>query len=101
MSERFTHKNGRITDNESKGDTPISYNLNTDDGRLQLLQFLNDREDIITDCNAEINRLIEVLGERHTDLRNLNNRLRKQMRITNSYKEMTQILMELIGEIEK
>ena len=102
MSEkRFTHKNGRITDNESKGDTPTSYNLNTDDGRLELLQFLNDREDVITDCNAEINRLIEVIEETHTDLRNLNNRLRKQERIANSYKEMTQLLMELIGEIEK
>ena len=101
MTERFSYKNGDIKDNQCKGDTNLLYRLNSDEGRIELVKFMNAREDVITDCNAEINRLIEVLGERHTDLRNLNNRLRKQERISNSYKEMTQLLMELIGEIEK
>ena len=101
MSERFTHKNGRITDEESKGDTPISYNLNTDDGRLELLQFLNDRETMINDLNNEIDRQYETIDEYSNDILKMHQRLRKQTRITNSYKEMTQLLMELIGEIEK
>ena len=101
MTERFTYKNGRITDNESKGDVNLSYNLNTDDGRKELCVFLNDRESMIESLNDDIERLHTAIDEYATDVRNLHNRLRKQARITNSYKEMTQILMELIGEIEK
>ena len=101
MSERFTYKNGRITDNESKGDVNLSYNLNTDDGRKELCVFLNDREEMIRSLNDDIERLHTAIDEYGTDSRNLHNRLRKQVRITNSYKEMTQILMELVGVIEK
>lgn len=102
MSEkRFTYKNGRITDEESKGDINISYNLNTDDGRKELCVFLNDREKMIESLNDDIARLHTAIDEYGIDLRNLHNQLRKQMRISNSYKEMTQLLMELIGEIEQ
>ena len=101
MTERFTYKNGRITDNENKGDVNLSYNLNTDDGRKELCVFLNDREKMIESLNDDIERLHTAIDEYGTDVRNLHKRLRKQMRITNSYKEMTQLLMELIGEIEK
>lgn len=101
MSERFTYKNGRITDEESKGDINLSYNLNTDDGRKELCVFLNDREEMIKSLNDDITRLHNAIDEYANDLRNLHNQLRKQVRISNSYKEMTQLLMELIGEIEK
>lgn len=102
MSEkRFTYKNGRITDNEGEGDINTSYNLNTDDGRKELCVFLNDREKMIESLNDDIERLHTAIDEYANDIRNLHNRLRKQQRITNSYKEMTQLLMELIGEIEK
>ena len=101
MSERFTYKNGRITDEESKGDINISYNLNTDDGRKELCVFLNDREEMIKSLNDDITRLHNAIDEYANDLRNLHNQLRKQERISNSYKEMTQLLMELIGEIEQ
>lgn len=101
MTERFTYANGRVTDTKSKGDINLSYNLNTDDGRKELCIFLNDREKMIESLNDDITRLHTAIDEYGTDVRNLHNRLRKQMRITNSYKEMTQILMELIGEIEK
>ena len=101
MSERFTYKNGRVTDEESKGDINISYNLNTDDGRKELCVFLNDREKMIESLNDDITRLHTAIDEYAVDIRNLHNQLRKQERISNSYKEMTQLLMELIGEIEK
>jgi peptidoglycan hydrolase CwlO-like protein len=56
---------------------------------------------MIESLNDDIERLHTAIDEYANDIRNLHNRLRKQARITNSYKEMTQILMELIGEIEK
>lgn len=101
MSKRFTYANGRITDNESKGDINLSYNLNTDDGRKELCVFLNDREEMIKSLNDDIERLHTAIDEYGIDLRNLHNQLRKQVRISNSYKEISQILMELIGEIEQ
>lgn len=100
MSNRFTHKNGRIYDNGSMGDVNISYNLNADNGRLEILDFLNAREDVINDCNEEIKRLQEVIDDLHIETRNLHNTLRKQERISNNYKEIVQVLMETIGEIE-
>ena len=102
MSEkRFTMSNGRVQDHESNGDVALSYNLNNDDGRLELVEFLNDREKMIESLNDDIARLHNAIDEYAVDIRNLHNRLRKQERISNSYKEMTQLLMELIGEIEK
>ena len=101
MSERFTYTNGDIKDNKSKGDTNLLYKLNSDEGRLELVEFMNDREKMIVALNDDIARLHTAIDEYANDIRNLHNRLRKQQRITNSYKEMTQLLMELIGEIEK
>lgn len=101
MSERFTYSNGNIKDNQSKGDTNLSYQLNSDEGRIELVEFMNDREKMIESLNDDIARLHNAIDEYAVDIRNLHNRLRKQERISNSYKEMTQLLMELIGEIEK
>ena len=102
MSEkRFTYTNGDIKDNESKGDTNLLYKLNSDEGRLELVEFMNAREQMITSLNDEIKRLWDLIEEHATDSSNLKRELRKQTRISNSYKEMTQLLMELIGEIEK
>ena len=101
MSERFTYTNGDIKDNQCKGDTNLLYKLNSDEGRLELVEFMNDREQMITALNDDIAKLQDALEDWATRYRNTQKQLRKQERISNSYKEMTQLLMELIGEIEK
>ena len=100
MSERFTYSNGRVNDTRAQDDLPNEYNLNNDEGRKQFIQFCNDREKMIDDLNNEITRLHKVIDDYGVDIKNLHGKLRKQNRITNNYKEISQILMETIGEIE-
>ena len=102
MSEkRFTHKNGKIIDNKSKGDTNHFYNLNIDEGRLDLMDFMNAREDMIDDLNDDISRLSKLIDEQDKVSRKLRERLRKRERICDRYKEITHIFMEMIDEIER
>ena len=100
MGERFTYTNGNIKDNQCKGDTNLLYKLNSDEGRLELVEFMNDREKMIVELNDDIAKLQDDLEEWTTGYRNSQKQLRKQERISNSYKEMVHLLMELIGEIE-
>ena len=100
MSERFTYTNGNIKDNQCKGDTNLLYKLNSDEGRLELVEFMNDREKMIVALNDDIAKLQEELEDGITRYRNSQKQLRKQERLTLLYKEMVQLMMELIGEIE-
>ena len=100
MSERFTYSNGRVKDTIAQDDLPNEYNLNNDEGRLNFIEFMNERETTIQELNQEITRLHNVIDDYGADLKNLHGKLRKQNRITNNYKEISQILMETIGEIE-
>ena len=98
MSEkRFSYKNGIIYDNKRKEDIKPSYNLNNDEGRLELLDFLNDREMMIDDLNNEIDRLQEVLDEYSVEFRNFANNKRKNDRIILLQKE----LIDTYGELSK
>lgn len=85
---RFTYKNGTIYDNESKGDIPLSYNLNADEGRSDILDFMNDRECMIDELNDEIERLHDVIDEHDEEFRNYAHRIRKLDRIILLQKEL-------------
>ena len=61
---------------------------------------LRDKDKQINELNNEIKRLQEDLDESHIEYKNISNKLRKQERVTLLYKEMVQLMMELIGEIE-
>ena len=94
---RFTYKNGTIYDNESKGDIESSYDLNSDEGRSELLDFLNDREMMIDDLNDEIDRLQEVIDGHSVEFRNFAHNKRKSDRIIFLQKE----LIDTYGELSK
>lgn len=97
--KRFELDGKQLKDNEAK-DTLKLYELNREIDREHLVDFINSREDMIINLNNEITRLHEVLDESHIEYRNISNKLRKQERVTLLYKEMVQLMMELIGEIE-
>ena len=97
--KRFELDGKRLKDNEAR-DTLKLYELDRDIDREHLVDFMNARENMITDLNNEIGRLQEVLEESHIEYKNISNKLRKQERVTSLYKEMVQLMMELIGEIE-
>ena len=61
---------------------------------------INDKEKMVKSLNDDIKRLHTAIDEYGIDIKNLHNRLRKQERISNTYNEITQLLIELIGEIE-
>lgn len=77
---RFEYKNGNIKDTDSR-DNPSEYALNSDEGRKELVEFMNAREDMIVGLNLEIDRLQDVIENLHTDLRNLGLNKRKQAEI--------------------
>ena len=91
---RFEYKKGNIKDTDSR-DNPSEYALNSDESRIELVEFMNAREDMIVSLNLEIDRLQGVIDDLHTDLRNLglNKRrleqiIRIQSEIIDSYKEL-------------
>ena len=97
---RFTYKNGTIYDNESKGDIPSSYNLNADEGRSDILDFMNDRECMINELNDEIERLHDVIDRNSEESRNKNHKIRKMDRIILLQKELIEIYSTLSKVID-
>ena len=97
---RFTYKNGTIYDNESKGDVPSSYNLNADEGRSDILYFMNDRECMINELNGEIERLHDVIDRNGEEFRNNTHKIRKMDRIILLQKELIEIYSTLSKVID-
>lgn len=98
--KRFTYKNGTIYDNESKGDIPSSYNLNADEGRSDILDFMNDRECMINELNDEIERLHDVIDRNSEEFRNKTHKIRKMDRIILLQKELIEIYSTLSKVID-
>lgn len=92
---RFNYKNGIIYDNKSKGDVPLSYNLNSDDGRSDLLDFMNDRESMIKQLNEEIERLQDTIDGYDEEFRNYAHKKRKLDRVVMLQKELIETYSEL------
>jgi hypothetical protein len=97
---RFTYKNGTIYDNESKGDVHLSYDLNADEGRSDILDFMNDREYMINELNDEIERLHDVIDRNNEEFRNKTHKIRKMDRIIILQKELIEIYSTLSKVID-
>ena len=92
MSDRFEYMNGVIFDNNSKKDSYSEYNLNNDNDRKALCDFLNKREDNIREL--EIEKL--KIG---TDLDFKEEVIRQLQRKINSCHEVMVKFNELVAEL--
>lgn len=92
MCKRFTYKDGVIFDEESTIETWSEYNLNVDDQRKALCNFLNKQQDLLNESHIREIGLQAKINERDSMISDLSCGVSK-------YKMVIEKLAELIGEL--
>lgn len=100
MTDRFSYVNGTIKGNKDVENIyGKEWNLNTDEDRIKLCKYLNDREDLIDDLNKEESRLVNVVRDCHDDMAKYHDRLKKQEKIIMYLREICELQQEFVSEI--